>query len=144
MEVRFIRQTKALSVPYHGSPTKLIRDFLSIYAHHYGEAAVPELAGFELVTFLVAARGALRRPALARPRSGSADPFGARRGTRPVYDPLAAAFLPTAIFAGERLVPGNAIEGPAVIEYPTTTLTLCSGQRADVNELLGIEIRTAS
>lgn len=38
---------------------------------------------------------------------------------------------------------GNAIEGPAVIEYPTTTLTLCSGQRTELNALLGVEIRRA-
>lgn len=45
VEVRFIRQTKALSVPFHGSPTRLIEDFLRIYAQRYGETAVPELPG---------------------------------------------------------------------------------------------------
>jgi len=142
VEVRFIRQTKALSVPYHGSPTKLIEDFLNVYARRYGETAVPELAGFELVTFVLAARGALRRPALARPSAASAGAAGAGagRGSRRVYDPVAAAFLPTPVFAGVELAPGHGIEGPAVIEYPSTTLALCSGQRADVNELIGVEI----
>jgi len=143
VEVRFIRQTKALSVPYHGSATRLIEDFLRIYAHRYGETAVPELAGFELVTFVVAARGRLRRPTLARMPSGPPDPSGARRGVRRAYDPIPGAFVPTPVFDGERLRPGNAIEGPAVIEYPTTTLTLCSGQRAELNALLGVEIRRA-
>src|SRR5581483_4250076 len=59
VEVRFIRQTKALEVLDTASPEKLIEDFLDIYARRYGETAVPELAGFELVTFVIGARGTL-------------------------------------------------------------------------------------
>ncbi len=143
VEVRFIRQTKALSVPYRGSATRLVQDFLSIYARRYGETAVPELAGFEFVTFVVAARGMLPRPKLARRTPTDADPSVARRRDRRVYEPVTEAFVQTPVFAGEQLRPGNAIDGPAVIEYPTTTLALCSGQRAEVNEWLGIEIRRA-
>ena len=36
------------------------------------------------------------------------------------------------------------IEGPAIVEYPTTTLAVCSGQRAELNELLGVEITEAA
>ncbi len=140
VEVRFIRQTKALSIPYRDSPRALIEDFLSIYARRYGDTAVPEAAGFELVTFVVGAHGRLRRPELARlrPEAGSRD--RARRASRQVYDPVAGAFLSTAVFAGEPLRPGDALEGPAVIEYATTTLAVCSGQRAQVDDLLGIAI----
>ncbi|MDQ2895312.1 MAG: hydantoinase/oxoprolinase family protein [Actinomycetota bacterium] len=140
VEVRFVRQTKALSVPYRGSPPALVTDFLGIYARRYGDTAVPEAAGFELVTFVVTAHGRLRRPTLARlgPEAGSLE--RARRASRPVYDPVAGALLPTAVFAGEELRPRDALEGPAVIEYATTTLVVCSGQRAQVDDLLGIAI----
>jgi N-methylhydantoinase A len=144
VEVRFIRQTKALSVPYRGSAEQLVEDFLTIYAGRYGETAVPELAGYEFVTFVVLARGRLRRPTLARSPRGAADPSHARRGEREVYDPALADFLPTRVFAGEQLAAGAVIEGPAIVEYPTTTLALCSGQRAELNELLGVEITEAA
>ncbi|HEY8625315.1 MAG TPA: hydantoinase/oxoprolinase family protein [Solirubrobacteraceae bacterium] len=144
VEVRFIRQTKALSVPYRGSAEHLVEDFLTIYAGRYGETAVPELAGYEFVTFVVLARGRLRRPTLARSPRGAADPSHARRGERDVYDPALADFLPTPVFAGQQLAAGAVIEGPAIVEYPTTTLAVCSGQRAELNELLGVEITEAA
>jgi N-methylhydantoinase A len=143
VEVRFIRQTKALEVLYDGSPEKLIADFLRTYAQRYGETAVPELAGFELVTFVVGARGTLRRPALRRsaPRSGGgASPLGERS----VYDPLVGEFVPTAVYRGEDLRAKDAVDGPAVIQYATTTLAICTGQRAEVGELLEVEIRRSA
>jgi N-methylhydantoinase A len=139
VEVRFVRQTKALEIPWRGSATALLEDFLSVYARRYGVTAVPELAGFELVTFVVEGRGALRRPTLTRSSGGGSPPVS--RGQREVYDPLAGRLIATPIYAGEALNAGDAVEGPAVIQYATTTLALCSGQRAEVNELLAVEIR---
>jgi N-methylhydantoinase A len=144
IEVRFLRQSKALSVPYRGSVEALLSDFLGLYARRYGAEAVPELAGFELVTFVVEARGRLRRPELARKPLAGADPSRARRGARAVYDPDAGAFVETAIYDGPRLEPGNVVAGPAVIEYPTTTLALGSAKSARVDELLGVEVRAAA
>jgi N-methylhydantoinase A len=57
-----------------------------------------------------------------------------------VYDTDSDEFRDTPIYAGQKLVPGNLIDGPAVIEYPTTTLALGSGKRARVDELLGVEV----
>ncbi len=139
VEVRFVRQTKALEVVYHGSPERAIRDFLDVYAQRYGDAAVPELAGFELVTFVVLAQGALRRPTLSRASTGTG--HVAPHAERKVYDPIGGDFLTTPIYTGEQLSSGDRIDGPAVIQYATTTLALCSGQRAEVNELLAVEIR---
>ena len=142
-EVRFIRQTKALEVPYAGSPEKLIEDFQGIYARRYGDTAVPETAGFELVTFVVSARGTLRRPALRRSPSRSRG-GAAALSERSVYDPLLREFVPTPVYRGEELRAGDGVDGPAVIQYATTTLALCSGQRAEVGELLEVEIRRRS
>jgi N-methylhydantoinase A len=145
VEVRFIRQTKALEVTYTGSPQALIEDFLRIYARRYGETAVPDLAGFELVTFVVLARGNLRRPALRRSQSrggtGGGGAGTAPQAERSVYDPLLGEFISTPVYRGEGLRAGDAVDGPAVIQYATTTLALCSGQRARVGELLEVEIR---
>jgi N-methylhydantoinase A len=141
VEVRFVRQTKALEVPYAGSPEKLIDDFLRIYARRYGETAVPELAGFELVTFVVLARGTLRRPALRRSIGRNGGEPAAPHAERSVYDPLLGEFVSTPVYRGEELRPGDVVDGPAVIQYATTTLAVCSGQRARMGELLEVEIR---
>ena len=140
VEMRFVRQTKALEVPYDGSPEALLRDFLSVYARRYGDTAVPDLAGFELVTFVVKARGTLRRPNL-RGQTTAEPGGGAMLGERGVFDSLAGEVLLTPIYRGERLRAGDAIDGPAVVQYATTTLALCSGQQAKVGELLEVEIR---
>jgi N-methylhydantoinase A len=140
VEVRFTRQTKALPVPYHGSVPRLLDDFLHAYGVRYSPDAIPETAGFELVTFVVQALGLLPRPQLARYEDAGPDASAALRGTRSVYDPMRDAFVETPIYLGAELRPGNRLSGPAVVEYPGTTVALVSGQEARVDELLGISI----
>jgi N-methylhydantoinase A len=144
VEVRFTRQTKALPVPFRGSVAAVLEDFLALYARRYGAEAVPETAGFELVTFLVEARGRLPRPRLARHPLDGPDASHARRGARPVYDAASGAFVETPILDGPSLRPGNRIAGPAVIEYPGTTVALLSDQAATVDELLDVVIRRSA
>jgi N-methylhydantoinase A len=139
VEVRFTRQTKALPVPYRGSVEKLIDDFLARYAQRYGAEAVPDTAGFELVTFVVAATGRLPRP---RPARHARATVGPRAGaTRRAYDAGTNAFTDTPVYDGAELRPGDRLKGPAIVEYPGTTVALLSGQAATVDELLDIEIR---
>ena len=87
VEVRFTRQTKTIPVPYHGSVPQLLEDFLQAYSVRYSPDAIPETAGFELVTFVVQALGLLQRPTLARYEPAGEDASAARRTPRPVYDP---------------------------------------------------------
>jgi N-methylhydantoinase A len=140
VEVRFTRQTKTIPVRYHGSVPGLLDDFLHAYGVRYSQDAIPETAGFELVTFVVDARGSLPRPQLARHDSAGGDPAAAARATRPAFDAAQEAFVETAIYAGAELRPGNRIAGPAIVEYPGTTVVVLSGQNAQVDELLGISI----
>jgi len=138
VEVRFRRQSKTLPIAWHGSAVELLQDFLRAYAVRYSEDAIPETAGFELVTFVIEARGLLSRPALARYEpGGGAEPVG----SRPVYDPATGVFVDTPIYRGESLRPGLRLAGPAVVEYAGTTVALASGQTATMDELLGISIR---
>jgi N-methylhydantoinase A len=141
VEVRFTRQTKALPVPYPGSVEALLEDFLSRYARRYGAEAVPDTAGFELVTFAVEATGRLPRPQPARHAraTGEVEPVSRRRA----YDAATGELAGTAIFDGPSLRPGHRLAGPAIVEYPGSTVALCSGQVAEVDELLNIEIRRA-
>jgi N-methylhydantoinase A len=141
VEVRFIRQTKSLSVPFPGTIEGLVENFLNAYKKRYGAEAVPEKAGFEFVTYVVEAAGLLPRPDSARYPSAGEDAGHAAKGTRPVYDMVIRAFVDTPIYRGEALQHGNRISGPAIIEYETTTVAIHAGQAGTVDEFLGISIR---
>jgi N-methylhydantoinase A/acetophenone carboxylase len=52
------------------------------------------------------------------------NPAAARKGERPVYWPPEKDFRPTPIFTYESLRPGNAVEGPAIVEGEYTTLVV--------------------
>jgi len=144
VEVRFRRQTKTIAVPWLGSPGGLLDEFLARYATRYGADAIPDTAGFELVTFVVEARGLLARPRLARFEPGGPDASGAAVASRRAYDAGTRAFVDTPIYDGMRLRAGHRFAGPAIVEYPGTTLALSSGQDATVDGLLGISIRRAA
>jgi len=144
VEVRFRRQTKTIPVPWRGSAGPLLEDFLAAYATRYSADAIPETAGFELVTFVVEARGLLSRPRLARYEPGQADPSRAVLGRRRAYDAGSRSLVEMPILDGAMLSAGNRFDGPAVVEYPGTTVAVASGQTATVDELLGISIRRAA
>ena len=141
VEVRFIRQTKSLSVPFPGTIEGLVENFLDAYKQRYGAEAVPEKAGFEFVTYVVEALGLLPRPDCARYPSAGEDASHAVKGSRPVYDMVEQVFIDTPTFRGEALQSGNRIAGPAIIEYETTTVAIHSGQAGTVDEFLGISVR---
>ncbi len=60
------------------------------------------------------------RPPVVLPLTGD-DGRAARTGSRPVYWGPAAGSVNTAVYLRDRLVPGDAIAGPAVIESDDTT-----------------------
>lgn len=144
VEMRFTRQTKTLAILFEDSVAQLIEAFLDQYAVRYGQEAVPDRAGFELVTFVVDARGELTRPRLAHHPLGSADPSHAARGRRAVYDAPTGQFAETNVYDGHRLVAGNRLIGPAVVEFSGSTVAVASGQEAQVDELLNIVIRRST
>ena len=136
----FTRQTKALPVPYRGSVEALLEDFLARYAQRYGAEAVPDTAGFELVTFVVArpagCRGRSRRATRRRRTSRGAT------ATRRAYDAGADATSPT-----RRSTTAPAARPATGSTAPRSSSTRARRSRssparaASVDELLNIEIR---
>ena len=107
----------------------------------YGAGASSKLATAEIVTFRVDA--ICPTPFQARgktyPMAGH-DSGKALSGQRPVYWTGAGDFVPTPVYTGEKLRPGNVVDGPAVIEMFGTTLPLQEGQRLEVDEHLNLVV----
>jgi N-methylhydantoinase A len=76
----------------------------------------------------------------------SVDPATAYSASRPVHFEVDGRFrrFETPVFAGPRLQPGNVVTGPAVIQEPYTTLVVCPGQRARLNEHLVYAVETGA
>ena len=71
----------------------------------------------------------LCRPRLAQPRSHRKAYFG--------------QWIEVPVYALDDLVPGQGLEGPAIVEAETTTVVINSGDRLTVNALGWLDIRVA-
>ncbi|NOT55112.1 MAG: hydantoinase/oxoprolinase family protein [Deltaproteobacteria bacterium] len=80
--------------------------------------------------------GIRRKPVLRTVPYQGIDPRAAFAGKRSVYSSLAQDFVETNIYDGNRLLAGNVVEGPAVIEEKATSIVIFPGQRAVLNEHL--------
>jgi len=68
------------------------------------------------------------------------DSSHALKGQRDVFSFEAAKFVPTNIYEFGRLRPGNVVVGPAIIEAPTTTMYILSGQVGRVDEYRNLRV----
>ncbi len=131
VDMRYRMQTHELIVPVEedltedGALAALVARFEGIYEDTYGHGAGFREAGLEITTFRVSGVGRTPKPRFAEvpvraPQDGPA--------SRPVYDVGERAWSDAAILDWGRLG-GEAVEGPAVIEHPTTTVYVASGQQ---------------
>jgi N-methylhydantoinase A len=112
----------------------LIADFHQRYEALYGAGAGFREARVEIVTYRVRTTAVSTKPAIRpAPERGATPPGAARADTRPVYWAELGDFEPTPVFWGERLEPGNRIDGPAILQVPDTTIVVHPGQTARVD-----------
>ena len=119
---------------------RLQERFTSLYERLYGSGSSLAGARLEIVTARCRASATTPKPSFVKQDTLTGEiPPDARLGRRSVYWPHigrtqggAATGLPgrieTPIYDGHRLVPGNRLEGPAVVELETTTVVLHPGQ----------------
>jgi N-methylhydantoinase A len=136
VEARFRRQVHHVRID---APARFDTDALAAlaqafereYERLFGPGSALADAGIELVNYGVEAIGATDKPAFERaPAGGRASP----RTERKAWCPRAAAMVPTPVYDGPSLAPGTAIDGPAVIEHPGTTIVALAGQRVMIDE----------
>jgi N-methylhydantoinase A len=149
MDLRYAMQLAEVSVPVPDGPLDaaeldaVAERFERRYAELYGEGSGFSAAGIQAITFRVRGVGVLPfSPKLPDiPPAMSTDPSAARIGARPVRLD-GPGFVDTAIYDYSRLRAGHVIDGPAVIEVPTTTVVVPAAMTATVDHLGNLTIRT--
>ena len=87
----------------------------------------------------VAAIGAVAAPAAAGAVATSSAPCTPRSHRKAFF----GQWLNVPVYALDDLKPGQALEGPAIVEAETTTVIINSGDRLTVNALGWLDIRVA-
>ncbi len=107
---------------------QLLRDFHARHEQLYTYSEPHNVV--ELVNLEVMASGAVDKPALPELAAGSGDPAAALDSWRAMLFDDAGLRVDTPVYDGARLLAGDRIAGPAVIEEPTTTIVVRPGWNA--------------
>ncbi len=123
---------------------KLVEHFEKVYEDWYGKGTAYKEAGIELRRFRVDAIGRLPKPSLKKYEANGGAASAAVIRTRPVYFYENSRFFDTPVYDGDRLTAGGRLSGPAIIQYPGTTVVLNPGQKAEIDSYLNCLIDLAA
>jgi N-methylhydantoinase A len=140
VDMRYRRQVHILTSPFVGddvSPESLERTvelFERLYEEKYGPQSAYREAGIELVSFRVRGVGVVSKPELHVEELGDEDPAAALVERVEAWVDKAGELQEVPGYDFERLRPGNAVRGPAIVWTPITTLVIPPGQAARLDE----------
>jgi N-methylhydantoinase A len=144
-DVRYFGMSQSVAIALERGPGLLERmqaAFEEVHTREYGYTVPPEVAPVELATIRVAGVGSVAK---AQPDAVAVLPGAgaAARATRRVF--FDGEWQDTAILARERLRPGDAIEGPAIVEQTDSTTVIHPGMsaRVDAHRNIIIDVRPA-
>ena len=146
LDVRHKGQINEVEVPLSGvefSASQVVEidnDFHALYQQIYGKGSSFPRAKLEVVTFRVRGSAVTPKPRLVSTDTTLEIPSSAQRDPRPIFWRERGAVLQTTVFSGEKLAPGNQINGPAVIETSDTTVVVHPGRQARVDAFSNIEL----
>ena len=150
IDLRYLRQVHEVTTPLRagGSLTpdvleQLASDFEALYERKYGKGSAYREAGIEMTLFRLKARGVGERAKLEPASLVGPDASAARIGRRAIFVEAAGGFRDADIYDFNRLAPGNAVSGPAVIHTPITTIVLQSNQVGHVDAYRNVLIDLA-
>jgi N-methylhydantoinase A len=136
VEMRYPQQGYQLAVdcPYpfgDAGKAPLRRAFDALHRQTFGHAA--EAGDAEIVTFRLQAEIEVRRYEIAPAAAGDSDAVRALTGERGVFDVGRGGFVAARIYRRDRLEPGDAIAGPAIIDQFDATTVVLAGQTLRVD-----------
>lgn len=144
---RFRRQTHELPIPVPAGGLRpedvdrLAEEFHERYERIYGKGTSLPEAGIEINTYRVEGRIPTPAPVTDAPRVGGhhSSLAGALLGRRDVD--FGGTVMATAVYRGEDLPAGTRLMGPAILEFPGTTVVIGPGQAASVDAEGNVLIR---
>ncbi len=135
IEVRYVGQLNEMTVevPGHIDDTFDIRHkFEELYVEAFGPGAAWKTAPIEIVGCRLEALGKRQQFSLANlPEAGSIK----SHATRDVFWPQADGFVETPIYSGTVLLAGAMLDGPAVVEFATTTIVVPPGWQCKTDQV---------
>jgi N-methylhydantoinase A len=146
LDIQYRRQTHQITIPVtNGLLTPevvddLIERFEKKYEELYGTGAAYREAGIEITTFRVDSVGRMPKPQLRQYESGKTDPSSGQIGERDVYFSKEGKFVRTKVYRGLDINAGCRVDGPAILEYPGTTVLIGPRQRGTMDSWLNIII----
>ena len=142
VDTRYAGQNYELSVPLPACPVTretidgLAAGFAAAHERLYGFVAEDE--PMQLVTFRAEATGIVRKAEIRPAPEAGADPRAAQVGRRDVWLCETSAFISCPLYDRDMLLPGNRIEGPAIVEQMDATTLVVPGTVATVDPYLNL------
>jgi N-methylhydantoinase A len=127
VEVKYRMQIHQLPVPLPAGRLndddleQLVQRFEEIYESFYGKGSAYREAGVEIGLFKINAIGEMVKPSVPEQSPLLEKPVP---GHRKIYWRDCGASVDTPVYAGPDLGPGHVVPGPAVVEYPETTIVI--------------------
>jgi N-methylhydantoinase A len=147
IDLRYGRQVHEVTTPVNASTPlddrgvqRLIDDFERLYEQKFGRGSAFRGAGIEITAFRLTARGLMPRPKMEKFPLGGSSSAAAKVGERNIFIAAKNGLGRAPIYDFLKLRPGNAIEGPAVIHTPITTIAIQDRQTARMDEFRNIVI----
>jgi N-methylhydantoinase A len=141
-EMKFSLQIHQVEVPVpagkldQGLAEAQVERFVDAYEGLYGKGSAFGDAGSQIGLFKVLGRGNVRTPATPPLADRELAPVERRE----VYWREHGGFTATDVYAGATVPAHTNIEGPAIVEYPDTTVVVPPGAAAKVDELGNVVI----
>jgi len=141
LDMKYGRQVHEVSVPVKGgvlSPAdiqQICDEWEKIYEDIYGKGSAYREAGIQIAFFKLTSVCKTFKPRI-RAEAGSPrqDAAPALKGERKAFFGRLGKHALTPIYDYNRLVHGNVIKGPAIIEAPTTTIVILPEQEIKVDQ----------
>jgi N-methylhydantoinase A len=147
IELRYRRQVHVVTTPVEGPDVlsdddmeAVVSRFEGLYEGRFGVGSGYREAGIEMVNFRVRGVGSLGKPQLHLSELGDTDPSAACADRREAYFVSERSMVEVPCYDFEKLVPGNRIEGPAIVWTPITTVVVNPGQVAACDQFKNIAI----
>jgi N-methylhydantoinase A len=119
--MRYRQQVHMVDVPVDEGPITgetleaIQAGFERMYARIYGEGSILQGGGVELARLRVTGTVSVDPVPLVEEPAGESEPSAALKGSRHAYF-APGGFCETPVYSGHRLVPGNRVQGPAIVQ----------------------------